>query len=111
MIEERTAGLTTAELIDRLEGVGVPCAPIADYGQVFTDEHLAARDFFWDAPHPIAGAVRQVGSPMRFSRTPVERAAAGPVLGAHTREALQESGYGDEEIDALVASGTAGEAR
>ena len=47
---------------------GVPCAPIADYGEVFTDEHLAARDFFWDAPHPVAGPVRQIGSPMRFSR-------------------------------------------
>ena len=110
IVERHTVTLTTAELVARLEEVDVPCAPIADYGQVFTDEHLAARDFFWDAPHPVAGAVRQVGSPMRFSRTPVERAGAGPVLGAHTRAVLRESGYGDEEIDALVASGTAGEA-
>ena len=40
-----------------------------DFGQVFTDEHLAARDFFWDAPHPVVGPVRQLGSPMRFSRS------------------------------------------
>jgi crotonobetainyl-CoA:carnitine CoA-transferase CaiB-like acyl-CoA transferase len=111
VVEQRTIALTTAELVARLEAADVPCAPIADYGQVFTDEHLAARDFFWDAPHPDAGAVRQIGSPMRFSRTPVERAGAGPVLGAHTRAALQEAGYGDDEIDALVASGTAQEAR
>ena len=111
IVEERTVALTTAELVARLEGAEVPCAPIADYGQVFTDEHLAARDFFWDAPHPVAGAVRQIGSPMRFSQTPVERAGAGPVLGADTRAALQEAGYGDDEIAALVASGTAMEAR
>jgi len=111
IVEERTVALTTAELVARLEGAEVPCAPIADYGQVFTDEHLAARDFFWDAPHPVAGAVRQIGSPMRFSHTPVERAGAGPVLGADTRAALQEAGYGDDEIAALVASGTAMEAR
>ncbi len=110
IIESHSVTLATAELVARLEEADVPCAPIADYGQVFTDEHLAARDFFWDAPHPVAGAVRQVGSPMRFSRTPVERAAAGPVLGADTRAALGEAGYGDEEIDALLASGTAGEA-
>jgi len=110
IIERHSVTLATAELVARLEEADVPCAPIADYGQVFTDEHLAARDFFWDAPHPVAGAVRQVGSPMRFSRTPVERAAAGPVLGADTRAALGEAGYGDEEIDALLASGTAGEA-
>jgi len=34
---------------------------------VFTDAHLAARDFFWDAPHRVAGAVRQIGWPMRWS--------------------------------------------
>ena len=111
VVEERTSALTTAELVARREAVDVPCAPIADYGQMFTDEHLAARDFFWDAPHPVAGAVRQIGSPMRFSRTPVERAGAGPVLGADTRAALRKAGYGDDEIDALVASGTAQEAR
>ena len=72
----------------------MPCAPIADYEQVFTDEHLAARDFFWDADHPVAGPVRQVGSPMRFSRTPAARAGAGPVLGADTRAALEVAGYG-----------------
>jgi formyl-CoA transferase len=103
-VEERTGARSTAELVDRLERAGVPCAPIADYGEVFTDEHLAARSFFWDAPHPVAGAVRQVGSPMRLSRTPPRRAGAGPVLGAHTRAALREVGYSDDEVDALVAA-------
>jgi crotonobetainyl-CoA:carnitine CoA-transferase CaiB-like acyl-CoA transferase len=104
LIEGRTAVLPTSEVVARLERVGVPCAPIADYADVFTDEHLAARDFFWDAPHPVAGAVRQVGSPMRFSRTPSRRAGAGPVLGADTRAALLEAGYTDEDVDGLVAA-------
>jgi len=109
-IEERTAQVSTADLVHRLEEMGVPCAPIADYGQVFHDKHLAARDFFWDAPHPVAGDVRQIGSPMRFSRTPVQRAGAGPVLGADTRAALLEAGYREGEVDALVAAGAAREA-
>ena len=110
LIEGRTAALPTSEVVLRLERLGVPCAPIADYGEVFTDQHLAARDFFWDAPHPVAGAVRQVGSPMRFSRTPPRRAGAGPVLGADTRAALREAGYTDEEVDALVVARTVREA-
>jgi formyl-CoA transferase len=110
LIEERTAALTSAEVVERLERMGVPCAPIADYGEVFTDEHLTARDFFWDAPHPRAGAVRQVGSPMRLSRTPPRRAGAGPLLGAHTRDVLREAGYSDAEVDALVGSRAAAEA-
>jgi formyl-CoA transferase len=103
-IEEKTMALTTRDAISRLESAGVPCAPIADYGEVFTNEHLEARDFFWDAPHPVAGAARQIGSPLRMSRTPPRRGAAAPMLGAHTREVLREVGYTDDEIDALVAA-------
>ncbi len=110
-IEERTSHWTTAEVVRRLEEVGVPCAPIADYGEVFTDEHLAARDFFWDADHPVAGPVRQVGSPMRFSRSQPRRAGAGPVLGADTRAVLAEVGYTGDEVDEMVQAGAAGEAR
>jgi formyl-CoA transferase len=104
LIEERTMMLTTAEAIECLEQAGVPCAPIADYGEVFTDPHLAARDFFWDASHPVAGAVRQIGSPLRLSRTPPHRGAAAPMLGADTREVLGEAGYSADEIDALLAA-------
>jgi crotonobetainyl-CoA:carnitine CoA-transferase CaiB-like acyl-CoA transferase len=108
LIEERTTTMTTAANLERLEAVGVPCAPIADYGQVFTDEHLAARDFFWDAPHRVAGPVRQLGSPVRLSRSKPRRGAAAPTLGADSRDVLREVGYSDAEIDALVAARSLG---
>ena len=56
------------------------------------------------------GAVRQIGSPMRFCRTPARREGAGPILGADTREALLDAGYTAADVDALVASGAAREA-
>jgi len=107
-VEDATSQHSTAEVVRRLEAEGVPCAPISDFGQVFTDEHLAARDFFWDAPHPVVGPVRQLGSPMRFSRSSTQRGAAGPDLGTGTREALLSVGYSAQEVDALLASGAAG---
>ena len=91
-IEDVTSTLATDEVIARLDEAGVPCAPIQTYDQVFTDPALEARDFYWDAPHPTLGVVRQIGSPMRFSRTPVRRDSAGPVLGAHTDAVLAEIG-------------------
>jgi formyl-CoA transferase len=106
-IETVTSRLTTEEIVHRLNDAGVPCAPIADYGQVFTDEHLRVRDFFWDAEHPRLGPVRQLGSPMRLSETPVRRGTAGPVLGADTREVLRDAGCSQQEIDDLIASGAA----
>jgi formyl-CoA transferase len=101
-IESRTRTRSTAELLTALGEAGVPCAPINDYGQVFTDEHLAARAFFWDAPHPSLGPVRQIGSPMRLSRTPAVRAHAGPPLGADTRAVLSHYGVPADVVDALA---------
>jgi formyl-CoA transferase len=106
-IEDVTRNLTSAELVSALDAAGVPCAPIADYAEVFTDEHLNERGYFWDGPHPVMGPVRQLGSPMRFSRTPAVRDAAGPVLGDGTRDALRAVGYSDSEIRELAAQGAA----
>src|SRR5215472_6968641 len=44
-IESVTVTRPTAHWIAVLEEAGVPCAPIQDYGQVFTDGHLQARGF------------------------------------------------------------------
>lgn len=101
LIEERTERLTTSEVVDLLTEAGVPCAPIAGYDEVFTDETLLARDYFWDAEHPKAGSVRQLGSPMRFSRTPAVRRGAGPMLGADNRKILGELGYDGSDLDEL----------
>jgi formyl-CoA transferase len=106
-IEDVTRGWTSADLVCALDSAGVPCAPIADYAEVFTDEHLHARDYFWDGPHPAMGPVRQLGSPMRFSRTPAVRDAAGPLLGEGTADALRAVGYSESEIAELTAQGSA----
>lgn len=103
-IEHSTSGWNVHELVDRLNQAGVPCAPISDYGQVFNDEHLAARDYFWDAPHERLEQVRQLGTPMRLSATPCRQGRAGPLLGADTRAVLAEYGVEQEQIDTLVAS-------
>jgi formyl-CoA transferase len=98
-IEKVTTTRTVRSIVDDLERAGVPCAPIRDYAQVFTDETLRQREFFWDAPHPTLGAVEQLGSPMRFSRTPVRRAHAGLPLGDSTAKVLAEISNADRKGD------------
>src|SRR5450759_2205167 len=96
-IEYVTSTGSVEHWLDVLGKAGVPCAPIQDFGQVFTDPHLLARQYFWDAPHPKVGQVRQLGSPMRFSRTPVRRDTAGPLLGEDTARLLAELGFGEAD--------------
>ena len=102
IVESHTTTRTTDDLLAALGEAGVPCAPINDYGQVFTDEHLRTRDFFWDAPHPQLPPQRQIGSPMRLSGAPAVRAHAGPPLGADTRAVLTRAGVPDDVVDAVA---------
>ncbi|HSR26511.1 MAG TPA: CoA transferase [Candidatus Eisenbacteria bacterium] len=104
-IEELTRTRPAAHWLALLERAGVPCAPIQDYGQVFNDAHLLERGFFWEAPHPTLGSVRQLGSPMRFSDTPTRRDRAGPRFGEDSEAVLRELGYGPAEVTALVSAG------
>lgn len=104
-IEAVTASRPTAEWMERLGAAGIPCGPIWTFDRVFDDEHLAEREYFVDAPHPTLGPVRQLGSPMRFSRTETRIERAGPVLGADTADVLREIGVEEAEIARLARDG------
>jgi formyl-CoA transferase len=104
-IEAVTVTMPVDYWIRRLELDGVPCAPIQDFSQSFNDPHLLARDYFWESPHPTMGSVRQLGSAMRFSATPVRRERAGPLLGEHSQEVLREAGLSEAEVADLFRAG------
>jgi crotonobetainyl-CoA:carnitine CoA-transferase CaiB-like acyl-CoA transferase len=101
IIESVTRTAATRHWLEVLGEAGVPCAPIQDFGEVFSDPQLVLRDYLWDAPHRSAGVVRQLGSPMRFSKTLVRRDRAAPLLGEDTAALLAELGYGPEEVASL----------
>ena len=88
LLRQATIMRTTAEWIAALETVGVPCGPINDLAQVFADPQVVARGMQIALPHPSAGTVPLVASPIRLSATPVDYRLAPPLLGQHTREVL-----------------------
>jgi crotonobetainyl-CoA:carnitine CoA-transferase CaiB-like acyl-CoA transferase len=69
--------------LQTLEAVGVPCGPINTIDRVFDDPQVLARGMVAEREHPLAGTLRTVANPMRFSRTPVANAPAPPLLGQH----------------------------
>ena len=102
LIEAVTSRRPAAHWVEKLQAAGVPCGLLQNYQQVFNDPHLEARQFFTDAPHTKLGPVRQIGSPMRLSRTPVRIDRAGPLLGEHSAEVLRELGRSPDEIRRLA---------
>ncbi len=107
-IETVTRKKPAAHWLALLREAGVPCGEIADYGDVFNDEHLLARKFFVDLEHPVLGTVRGLGSPMRLGRTPVRHRRAGPRLGEHTAQVLRELGWSDADVEHLANAGIIG---
>ncbi|HEY0614204.1 MAG TPA: CoA transferase, partial [Candidatus Elarobacter sp.] len=101
-IERVTSGRPAAHWTERLSAAGLPCGPIHTFDRVFADPHLTQRAFFVDAPHPALGAVRQIASPMRLSRTAPRITRAGPPLGADSAGVLRSIGVAGEELERLV---------
>ena len=106
LIRQATVFKTTAEWVEQLEQVGVPCGPINDLAQVFADPQVKARGLAMELPHALAGRVPQVASPIRLSKTPVEYRSPPPLLGEHTALVLRKVlGLGEANVAALRAAG------
>ena len=90
LLEIMTRRKTKAQWISLLEAVNVPCGPINNFQEVFDNEQVKARGVQIEVPHPTAGVMKLVASPMRLSETPVEVRMAPPTLGQHTEEILRE---------------------
>lgn len=96
---------TTRDWVESLEAAGVPNGPINTLEQVFREPQALARGLRLELPHPLAGSMSAVRSPMRFSATPVEHTMPAPLLGEHTQSVLSEVlGWTEAEIAKLRAA-------
>jgi crotonobetainyl-CoA:carnitine CoA-transferase CaiB-like acyl-CoA transferase len=79
--------------------------PVLDLDEALNSELVKAREMVVELDQPGAGPVRQLGIPIKLSRTPGAVDKPGPALGEHTDEVLQGLGYTPEDIEALKAQG------
>jgi crotonobetainyl-CoA:carnitine CoA-transferase CaiB-like acyl-CoA transferase len=70
ILADLVAKRTTAEWSELLKNADIPMAPILSPDDLLEDPHLKAIGFFQAVEHPTEGAVRTVGIPVTFSRTP-----------------------------------------
>ena len=88
MLKEIFAGNTREHWLERFRAAGVPAGAVRSVDQALESPEAAARDMVRRVPHPTAGEIRMVGSPLKFSGTPVVDPVAPPLLGQHTTEVL-----------------------
>jgi alpha-methylacyl-CoA racemase len=79
--------------------------PVLDLDEALAHEHVRERDLVVELDQPGIGEVRQIGFPIRLSRTPASIARHAPALGEHTEEVLNAIGYDEERIAGLREEG------
>jgi formyl-CoA transferase/CoA:oxalate CoA-transferase len=100
-----TRAFTSAEVLDRLQGAGVPCAPILTLDKVAAEPQTVASGMLVAAKHPRIPDYRVVGLPIRWDGERPGITRVPPLLGEHTTEVLAELGYDPAAIKELAARG------
>jgi len=88
--------------VEDLQQVNVPCGPINDLADVFSDPQLLHRQMYQEMPHPTLGTIKQTGLPIKFSLTPGGLDRHPPLLGEHNQEILEGLGYSEADIRRLA---------
>jgi alpha-methylacyl-CoA racemase len=83
--------------------------PVLELDEALASDLVREREMVVELSQPgVDGGVRQLGIPVKLSRTPGQHARLpGPALGEHTEQALLAAGYSQEQVDELLASGAA----
>jgi crotonobetainyl-CoA:carnitine CoA-transferase CaiB-like acyl-CoA transferase len=91
-LTELTRRIKSADLLAKLEAVGVPAGPINDLGQVFADPQVIHRGMQLELPSQAAkgGKIPGVRTPIMIGGRLMAAGHPSPRLGEHTEEILRE---------------------
>lgn len=104
LIAEKLKGKSMEAWQRIFDAAAVPNGPINTIDKVMENEQVIAREMIVEVDHPVAGALKMPGIPIKLSGTPGEIKTASPLLGEHSEEILKEMmGLTDEEIEKLKA--------
>ncbi len=107
-VEALFASKPSAQWLTELRAGKVPCGPFNFPPDVFNDPQLLENEYIVEVEHPLFGAYKTFGPPLKMDATPLRIASPPPLLDEHTDEVLAELGFGEGEAGALRAAGVVG---
>lgn len=114
VIAQITRTRSADEWLDILSKSGVPCGPVNNLEDVFSDPQIRHREMEIVMVHETAdaGHVNLIGNPIKLSDTPVTYRLAPPRVGEHSAEILRDLlNLSEAEIKTLTASGAISDGR
>jgi crotonobetainyl-CoA:carnitine CoA-transferase CaiB-like acyl-CoA transferase len=100
---------TSENWMAKMKAANIPVGYLRTVEEAFNSPEARERHRVSEIPHPKAGTVPNIETPLNLSMTPVIDPVAAPLLGQHTREVLRDTlGYDDAKIAALTEAGVFG---
>jgi crotonobetainyl-CoA:carnitine CoA-transferase CaiB-like acyl-CoA transferase len=99
---------TTAEWLTALKAGGVPCGSFNFPPDAMNAPQLLENGFVVEIEHPLFGAYKTFGPPVKMDGTPTRIRSSAPLLDEHTDEVMAEIGVEPGEIALLRAAGAIG---
>lgn len=95
---------TQAYWLEKLQAKRIPCAPVNNFAQALSNPQILARNMVVEVAHPMGGAAKMPGNPIKLSETHEDTFSPPPLVGQHTDEILQSllGKTGDELIKLRV---------
>jgi crotonobetainyl-CoA:carnitine CoA-transferase CaiB-like acyl-CoA transferase len=95
--------------VAKMKAANIPVGFLRTVEEAFNSPEVRERHRVSQIPHPAAGSVPNIESPINLGLTPVVDPVAAPLLGEHTKEVLRKTlGYDDARITALSEAGVFG---
>jgi crotonobetainyl-CoA:carnitine CoA-transferase CaiB-like acyl-CoA transferase len=105
LIQSRLVAGTSEQWLELLAERDLWCAKVQDFDDLMTDPQVAHNELIQTVEHPVAGTVKVIGMPVKFSETPGTIRLSPPRVGEHNDEVLGSLGYAGEKIAMLRAEG------
>ena len=86
IVKRWVAQRTVDEVVNTLQGAGVPCEPVNTMYQLLDDPQVKAREMIVYADHPELGRIPLPGNPIKLSMTAGRIGTHAPKLGEHNEE-------------------------
>jgi formyl-CoA transferase len=104
-VEATIAARTTAEWEAVLTAAGVPASRVALPLEILDDPQPAANAMLARQDHPVLGTLTLLGSPVHLDGGGFQPSPATPPFGSETRAILAWAGFGEGDVERLVAGG------
>jgi crotonobetainyl-CoA:carnitine CoA-transferase CaiB-like acyl-CoA transferase len=103
LLEPLVAARTTADALAALKATGTPVGQVNERADVLTDPQIAHNEAVVEIDNGAVGRVRVARAAARFSDYAPPPPRPAPALGGDGAAILRECGYGESDIEALIA--------